>query len=153
MEIDPDKKISPSIIPVRYSETEKSSGMAFGEILDDFMSAPKKADTQDYGPAPIATKPDIQLNDFQHRGGDPVIEQAERLLDILGEYQRKLADPVITLREISPLIQQLETFNKGLVSELDALADGDNLKDILNQVIIASTVEVARFNRGDYVNP
>ena len=153
MKIDPHEKILPSVIPVRYSETEKSSGMAFGEMLDDLMSAPKKTDTQDYGPAPIETKPDIQLNDFQHGGGNPVIEQTERLLEILGKYQRKLADPVITLREISPLIQQLETCNKGLVSALDALADGDDLKDILNQVIIASTVEVVRFNRGDYVNP
>ena len=153
MEIDPDEKILPSVIAVRDHETEKPGGVTFGEILEEFMDAPKKVGTQDHAISSIAHKSDIQLNGFQAKTENPVIERAEQLLDILGEYQRKLADPVFTLRDISPLVQQLETCNIGLVPEIDALADGDELKDILNEVIIASTVEVVRFNRGDYVNP
>ena len=153
MEIDPDEKILPSVIAVRDRETEKPSGITFGEMLDEFMDAPKKVGPRDHGTASIESKSEVQLKDFQARGKNPVIERAERMLDILGEYQRKLADPAFTLRDVSPLVQQLETCNIGLVPEMDALADGDELKDILNQVIIASVVEVVRFNRGDYVNP
>ena len=153
MEIDPDKRILSPLMPAKDPAAEKPSGLAFGEVLDELVDSPKKADAQACGISSIAPMPDIQLNGFQTQGENPVIDRAERLLDVLGEYQRKLADPVFTLRDISPLVQQLEALNSDLVPEIDALADGDELKDILSEVIIASTVEVVRFNRGDYVNP
>ena len=153
MEIDPDKRILSPLMPAKDPAAEKPSGPAFGEVLEEFVDSPKKVGTQACGIASIASKPDIRLNGFQTRGENPVIERAERLLDVLGEYQRKLADPVFTLRDISPLVQQLETLNTDLVPEIDVLADGDELKDIVSEVIIASTVEVVRFNRGDYVTP
>jgi len=38
-----------------------------------------------------------------------------------------------------------------LIPTLESLPDGDKLKDILNQALVTSTVEIIKFNRGDYV--
>ena len=153
MEIDPDSKISPTTIPARIPETEKPSGMTFEAMLDGVMDASKKADPQAHDTTPTATQAGMGLKGCEPVGGYPVIAQAERLLDMLGEYQRQLADPAVTLRQMSPLIRQLEICRQGLVPAIDLLADEDELKNILNEIIITSSVEIVRFNRGDYVNP
>ena len=114
MEIDPDGKILPTVMPVRDMNTQKPSGDTFGEIFHEFMAAPKKGKIQEHETSFIASSPDIQLKDTQPRGGNSVIGRAEQVLDILSEYQRKLADPALSLREISPLVRQLETCSKGL---------------------------------------
>jgi hypothetical protein len=46
----------------------------------------------------------------------------------------------------------MEAGNEILTSAVNSLSDGDELKNILNQVIITSSVEIIKFNRGDYVN-
>ena len=82
-----------------------------------------------------------------------IVDRAERLLDTLDEYQQKLASPKFTLRDISPLISKMAEGNENLVSAVNSLSDGVELKKVLNQLIITSSVEIIKFNRGDYVNP
>jgi hypothetical protein len=82
-----------------------------------------------------------------------IIERTERLLDILDEYQKKLASPEFTLRDIAPLIDEMAVGNEHLASAANSLNEADEFKNILNQVIITSSVEIIKFNRGDYVNP
>ena len=44
----------------------------------------------------------------------------------------------------------MEMEKEGLTSALNSLPDGDGLKDVLNEVMITSSLEAAKFNRGDY---
>ncbi len=80
----------------------------------------------------------------------PILERVEQLLDTLEEYQRTMASASIPTESLQPLINRMEEHNKSLAAVLVTLPDGDNLKDILNRVLITSVVEVQKFNRGDY---
>ena len=87
-----------------------------------------------------------------YKADSPILEQTENFLDILEEYRNKLLDPQATLRDIHPLIQRMETEQEVLAPVLNSLPPGDGLKDILNDALVNSEVEVIKFNRGDYVD-
>ncbi len=40
-----------------------------------------------------------------------------------------------------------------LSEKLDSISNEDGLKDILNQTLITASLEVIKFNRGDYITP
>ena len=70
---------------------------------------------------------------------------------MLESYSEALSDPKKNLRELSPLVRLLEREQNNLEELGKNLADDDMLQDILKQAVILSQVEVARFNRGDYL--
>jgi hypothetical protein len=78
-------------------------------------------------------------------------KKVEQLLDLLEAYSQGLSDQKKNLRELSPLVELLEREQNNLEELGKNLADGDTLQDILKQAVILSQVEVARFNRGDYL--
>lgn len=79
------------------------------------------------------------------------VKNIDELLNVIESYQAKMNDPRVSLKEIYPLVQQMEKKTTELGPAAEALPDGDKLKEILNRVLVASTVEVIKFNRGDYV--
>ena len=83
----------------------------------------------------------------------PIVEQTEKLLDILTDYQHMLGNPSIPLTSIHPVIEQIEMEKETLVHAISSLCDGDGLIDILNQVIILSSFEIIRFKGGGSVTP
>ena len=152
MEIDPNEKILTSDYPERSRKTELSSDGTFGRIYEELIEASHETDVRSDETPAVTNAPDLQMNFFQSEGEMPVVERAERLLDLLDEYQQKLANPVFTLRDISPLIDELKADNKRLVSSVHSLSEGDELKNILSQIIVTASVEIIKFNRGDYMN-
>jgi len=153
MEIDPNEKILTSVYPEKNRKTEPSSDGKFGKIYEQLIEASHETEVRSDETQAITHVPGMQMNAFQSEVEMTVIERAERLLDLLGEYQQKLANPAFTLRDISPLIDELKADNKRLVSSVKSLSEEDELKNILNQITVAASVEIIKFNRGDYVNP
>lgn len=82
---------------------------------------------------------------------DAVISRVSQFIDVMEEYSLKLSSPQISLKEIAPLVERMEaeTHNMRLLSE--ALPSGDGIKAILDESLIRSSVEIIKFNRGDYV--
>lgn len=80
----------------------------------------------------------------------PILERVEQLLDTLDEYQQNLGSTSVPGESLQPIIGRMEEHNKALAAVLVTLPDSDNLKDILNRVLITSVVEVEKFKRGDY---
>ena len=78
-------------------------------------------------------------------------KKVEQLIDLLESYSEALSDPKKNLRELSPLVRLLEREQNNLEELGKNLADDNMLQDILKQAVILSQVEVARFNRGDYL--
>ena len=76
---------------------------------------------------------------------------AEKTLDLLDQYQKAIADPKVSLKEISPLVQSLSEEIKGLTQWTEKLPSSDPLQKITAEVGILSSVEVEKFNRGDYI--
>ena len=79
------------------------------------------------------------------------IKKVEQFLDLLESYTQALFDPKKTLKEIASLVKSLESEKEKLAELGENLPDGDVLKYIVNQTLILSTIEVLRFNRGDYL--
>ena len=80
-----------------------------------------------------------------------MVDAVERFLVLLDEYRHKLANPQVTLKEIYLLVNEMDAEKENLIQALNSLHDGDRLKDILNQTLITSSLEIIRFNRGDYL--
>lgn len=152
MEIDPNGKILTTVSPEKAKGPKIPSHKAFGAIFKELMDDSKKADQGINTTQTLPEVRNIQLNPLQTGETNAVVDHAEKLLDTLDTYQRKLAGPEFTLRDIAPLVKEMETENEILASAIESLSGDDKLKNILNQIVIASSVEIIKFNRGDYIS-
>jgi hypothetical protein len=125
----------------------------FGTILKESIESSPKTEEGPFGLPIINSISGVNCDLICPAGETPVIDGVENLLDILDEYTGKLGDPRVSLEELAPLVDKMEAKKEELVPVLDSLADGDRIKDILNQALIASSLEVMKFKRGDYLNP
>ena len=153
MKINPNDKILANAHPEKVNKEEKPPGKEFGAILNESIENTSKAGAGTAKPTPINNLPEVQFNPFFPVKETPPIDRVEKFLDILDEYQNKLGNPQATLKNIYPLINEMEAGREKLLPLLDSLADGDGLKDILNQALTTSSLEIIKFNRGDYLNP
>jgi hypothetical protein len=79
------------------------------------------------------------------------VERIDNFLNLLDNYRNQLADPRVTLRSIEPVMNMIEKEKEQLSSVLDSLTDEDGLKDIVNRALITASLEVVKYNRGDYI--
>ncbi len=153
MKINPTDEILKVASPDKTNKPEKSHAKEFGTILKETIENSTKVETKDKKQPMVDSIPQIQFPTVFLGEKTPIIGHVEKLLDILDEYQQKLGNPQFTLKEIYPLINDMEVKKDSLIPVLNSLPDGDGLKDILNQALITSSVEIIKFNRGDYLNP
>jgi hypothetical protein len=119
----------------------------FGEILKESLNpaAASKSATVSSGAVSVRFRP-----------ADPVpsgsvTSRLEGFLDLMSEYRSKLADPRVSLKGLEPVVRSLEQGRDALSPLLASLPEGDGLRDILNQALVMTEVEIARFRRGDYL--
>jgi hypothetical protein len=122
----------------------------FDEILQRTIESKEIRAQKGAGLQAVASLQDIQGAGLVEEQQGPILERVEQLLDTIEEYQRDLGSASIPPESLKPLISRMEDHNKALAAVLVSLPDGDNLKDILNRVLITSVVEVEKFKRGDY---
>jgi hypothetical protein len=79
------------------------------------------------------------------------VDRVENLLNLLDSYRKQLADPAMTLRKIEPVIHTIIKEKEQLATVLNSVAGEDGLKDIVNHTLITASLEVIKFNRGDYI--
>ena len=123
----------------------------FNSILQGTLGKPAAAENGAQPPAMVETVVPVQLQHVRSPDKPSTIDRIEKVLDILDEYRRKLADPNTTLREIEPLVKSLETENGQLQPVLNSIVEGDQLKEILNQTLVSTSLEVIKYNKGDYI--
>ena len=126
-----------------------------------FDEALKKAMAPDTEPAtagvagsalPAGGVNPLSLSIIETQGAEQtVVARSEALLDLMDAYREKIADPQFSLKQIYPLIQQLENGRDQLAPLLDSLPEGD-LKQVVNEVLVTAATEIFKFNKGDYQN-
>ena len=79
------------------------------------------------------------------------IEKTEKALEILETYQKALSDPEMELKKIDPIVRALSEEVKNLNALSGKLPISDPLQKLLTEVGIVSTVEIEKFNRGEYI--
>lgn len=79
------------------------------------------------------------------------IERLDNLLNLLAQYRDQLADSKVSLRRIEPLLNTIATEKEQLSAVLKVMPDEDGLKDIVQRTLITTSLEIMKFNRGDYI--
>ena len=96
----------------------------------------------DVRPARFATEPLPSTN--------MVVDQVQRLIDTMEVYQQKLIENGATLKDIQPLVQQMKSESESLSATSSAVQAKERLKTIVDQSLMLSSMEIAKFNNGDY---
>ena len=136
----------------KAQKNEKPNEINFANILQKAVDHSTTSKDQSIKLPPIFNISQIQNDPIFSLEGMPLFNRVERILDVFEEYQTKLGDPNVFLKDLSPIINRMEKETKNLLPILDTLPEGDEMKDILNRILIQSTVEILRFNRGDYLH-
>jgi hypothetical protein len=102
-----------------------------------------------HGPAPVLPIfPDPEtMEQVRSRG----IDAAGSLLSTLEQYQSALANSGTSLKGVQGYVESLARGVKDLSLLSEKLSPSDPLQKIMAEVGILSTVEVERFNRGEYI--
>ncbi|MCP4690993.1 MAG: hypothetical protein GY859_23280 [Desulfobacterales bacterium] len=141
---------------VGKNRTSRGKAMAgkFDRILKETVG--KTGASQAGGPTPLvdlqglnAISP-INLPPVDSGGAPAIVEDVEGFLDALEDYQRNLKNGAVDLKEMRPLVDKIHRERERLTPILDSLAEDDELKDILNRTLVAASLEITRFSRGDY---
>ncbi len=151
MKIEHNENIQKSLFPGVNSKNDKTQGADFKAVLKNEVEKSSNTISQNQKMPSINNISPIQLNMLSSTQNSSIIERIENLLNILDEYQEKLKDPNFSLREIEPVIKQMEKEKENIVPVLDSIAEDDGLKNVLNHVLVTSSLETIKFNRGDYV--
>ena len=80
-----------------------------------------------------------------------VLERIENLIGLLDQYRQKLADPGVTLKNIDPIIKEINLETDKLSPAIDSLPQDGELKELMNQTLVTASLEVTKFYRGDYI--
>jgi len=132
-------------------KTPVSPNAKFGSILKEAMDVSSTAGGKATAAPPLDSLAKIALERTNQANRADTVERLNRFMDILESYQSGMEDSTTTLKQVSPLVTQMEEETQNLIPVLESLPAGDELKDMLNRLLVASTVEVIKFNRGDYM--
>jgi hypothetical protein len=149
-----------ALVTPKKGKNEELNGFDFQKILQEAQSniqeANQAATAAAAGVAEIQAEGVLPANLLEGVKDSaplrsPGIQAAEKTLNLLEEYQRAIDNPRVTLREIHPLVQSLAEETQGLNQWAEKLSASDPLKRIMTEVGVLSSIEVGKFNRGDYV--
>jgi len=134
-----------------FGKPEKVSGEGFQDILSEKMGqAPAKAG-HTAAPPSMSNLDSIRFDLASEPDTKQTLVRMDRFLALLETYQKQMEDPRISLKETSTIVSQMEQQTQELLPLLDTLPEGSGLKDLLNRLLVTSSVETIKFNRGDYL--
>jgi AAA domain len=152
MKIDPSQELLKTQYSGKTSLNEKPNADEFSAMFKEAIDDdPSKNIEGSKKSQMLNSAAQVQFNTPFAVQNAPLVERTEKFLDLLEEYQNTLMDPRAGLRDVHPLIEKLESEKEALVPLLGSLPEGEGLKEVLNNALVTSSVEVFKFNRGDYV--
>ena len=151
MKIDGNNNIAPRAHPHKTTANEKTSDAEFKNILKASVERSQQPSAKVQTPhqtPPIAA---VRFTPPEPMARQTTIERIDNLLNLLDQYKDQLADPNVTLRRIEPLLNTITKEKEQLSGVLEQLPNDDSLKDIVQRTLITASLEVMKFNRGDYI--
>jgi len=117
------------------SPNEIDRGNGFQKIFDRKLNEIQATD------APIAV---------DNKAG--VLEQGEKILNLLDQYTQVLSDSTKTLKEIGTMVKSIETEAGRFEAEATDQAHKDRaLGKLINDIAVTANVAVMKFHRGDFI--
>jgi hypothetical protein len=151
MKISGNNEITKSIYPDKSQRSEQSSDTDFKNILKESVEKSVRHATQVESPVSLNALSAVRFNPESEQDKASAIKRVDSFINLLDDYRKQLADPTITLRSIEPVMKTIIKEKDQLSSLLDSLPDEEGLKDIVNRTLITASLEVIKYNRGDYI--
>ena len=80
-----------------------------------------------------------------------VVDTIAQLVETMTAYRDRLADTKVTLKEIAPLVQQMESQSKALLATSGDSGVGDaHLQEAIDRSVMISTLEISKYRSGYY---
>ena len=139
-----------NINQLKTNEQKNSQGSKFADALAKAQGTTEAASSGETSSvAALGSSSAIgRILAAQASGSNPV-EKADQALNTLESYAQALGDPSKSLKDISSLVKDMEREAREL-DELGSRASNPTLGKILNEASMLMSVEVEKFNRGDY---
>ena len=134
-------------------KNEPTTDADFKNILKESIEQPTENPSEIQPTTLLDPISAIRFNPLSSQDKDITLDRIENLLNQLEKYRQQLRDPKVTLRTIEPILNTIASEKDQLSEKLDSISNEDGLKDILNQTLITASLEVIKFNRGDYITP
>lgn len=132
-------------------QSEQASSTDFKNILKESVEKAARPATQIQAPSLLDPVAAVRFNPESMLDKASAVKRVDHLINLLDDYRKQLADPAITLRNIEPLIKSINKEKDQLSALLDLLPNEDGLKDIVNHTLITASLEIVKYNRGDYI--
>ncbi len=147
------KIVSPEHIPEtiqpKHGRLHDRAAGGFDALLDTNLKKMNVSEIQT-GPAemprPLAA-PVVPLDMIDR---SELSDRVSGFLDSMETFVSRLGSGV-SLKEIAPLVDAIEEETAYLKDVSEALPAGDEIKGIVDEVLIRASVETIKFNRGDYL--
>jgi hypothetical protein len=153
MKIYDNDQIPKNLYPEARTNPQLPADKEFGTILKESVENSKQDVTGTRQTTFINPLSGVQMSTSSNFDKQYAIDRTENLIGLLDQYRHKLADPGITLKNIDPIIREIDRETDNLAPVLDTLPEGEELKNIINQTLVTASLEVTKFYRGDYIAP
>ena len=118
-----------------FSPNKVDKGNEFKQILDQKVSEVKETSLQ--------INSDIRTD---------ILEQGNKIVDLLDDYARELTNPLRTLKDIKPLVENSEReINIIETRVVDKGHNDEELERLVKALAVTANVAVLKFHRGDYI--
>ena len=132
--------------------------MDITKIYDSFQGQPlssKKVDS-DVGFKQVFDKKINELNaptmNTPVGSKTDIIKNGDKILTLLEDYTRELADPAKTLKDMEPLVKIIEKEANLIQAKCADIVHNDKaLGKIIKDLAVTANVAVYKFHRGDYI--
>lgn len=151
MKIDGNNEIAHSTTADKATPKEATPDAEFQNILKATVERSMEYPVKIQSPPQPNTVAAIRFTPLSPATRDTTVERIDNLLNLLDHYRKQLADPRVTLRSIEPIVSTIAKEKEQLSAVLDTLPNDDGLKDIVHRTLIAASLEVMKYNRGDYI--
>lgn len=139
-------------LDLNQSGKRRSNDVDFKSILDDSLKQSASLTSPSKNPQMSMITPLPEIAPIQNIGKNDGFHKIEGFLDIIDAYVKKLEDHDFTLKDLAPIIDKMGTENEAMAKFFDSLPDTEGLKQIANEALIISSLEITKFNRGDYLD-
>ena len=151
MKIDGNDEVLKNSYTAKKPNAEQTTDANFKNILKESVEKSTENPSEIQPTTLLDPISAIRFNPLSPLDKNITVERVENLLNLLEKYRQQLKDSNVTLRTLEPLMNTIAEEKDQLSAKLDSIPNEDGLKEILNQTLITASLEVIRFNRGDYI--
>jgi hypothetical protein len=151
--IDPDKSISDITGAKKVQQQDKTDNNEFSAVFRQAAGNQRPETSQQLEPASSVSgiRP-VQFENKVMPATNAIVDHVQQLLDTMEAYQQKLTESSATLKTIQPLVDKIAFQSETLAAKAKEAVGVDDLQTIVDQSLTLSSLEIARFRSGQYID-